>query len=69
MEGIPALISRIASKNKLLRAPLPEVDLKILEDLIYKKILQDMTPPNPMPVSNIVGSGMKKKRGSGIKKF
>src|SRR6266496_441757 len=68
-EGIPALISKIASKNKLLRAPPPEVDLKILEDPIYKKILQDMTPPNPMPVSNIVGSGMKKKRGSGIKKL
>ncbi len=68
-EGIPALINRIANKNKLSRAPPPEVDLKILEDPIYKKILQDMTPPNPMPVSNIVGSGMKKKRGSGIKKF
>src|SRR5260370_39510369 len=68
-EGIPTLISRIASKNKLLRAPPPEVDLKILEDPIYKKILRDITPQAPMPVSNIVGSGMKKKRGSGIKKF
>src|SRR6266496_35517 len=45
-EGIPALISRIANKNKnkLLSAPPPEVDLKILEDPIYKKILHDMTP-------------------------
>jgi len=64
-EGLPALISRIASKNKnkLLSAPPPEVDLKILEDPVYKKILQNMTnpmTPNGIPVSNIIGSGIKK---------
>src|SRR6266568_3273723 len=64
-EGLPALISRIASKNKnkLLSAPPPEVDLKILEDPVYKKILQNMTnpmTPNGIPVSNIIGSGILK---------
>src|SRR6266581_1404802 len=64
-EGLPALINKIASKNKnkLLSAPPPEVDLKILEDPVYKKILQNMTNPmnpNGIPVSNIIGSGIKK---------
>ena len=72
-EGIPALINKIASKNrnKLLSAPPPEVDLKILEDPVYKKILQNMAQTVPIPVSNIIGSAYTPahKRGSGIKKF
>jgi len=72
-EGIPALINKIASKNKnkLLSAPPPEVDLKILEDPVYKKILQNMAQTVPIPVSNIIGSAYAPahKRGSGIKKF
>src|SRR6266496_5449565 len=72
-EGIPALINKIASKNKnkLLSAPPPEVDLKILEDPVYKKILQNMAQTVPIPVSNIIGSAYAAahKRGSGIKKF
>ncbi len=64
-EGLPALINKIANKNKnkLLSAPPPEIDLKVLEDPIYKKILQNMTnpmAPNGVPVSNIIGSGIKK---------
>src|SRR5258708_7597846 len=60
-EGLPALINKIASKNKnkLLSVPPPEVDLKILEDPIYKKILQNMANPTAIPVSNIIGSGIK----------
>jgi hypothetical protein len=36
------------------------------EDPKYKEILQNFTSP---PVTNIIGSGVRKKRGSGIKKF
>jgi len=60
-EGIPALINRIATKNKnkLVSAVYPEVDPAILKDPIYKKLLKNMT--TPIPVSNIIGSGNKKK--------
>jgi len=73
-EGIPALINKIANKNKnkllntMSPTPPPDLDLNILEDPIYKKILQNMSNTNQIPVSNIIGSG-NKKRGSGIKKF
>ena len=75
-EGLPALITKIANrnKNKILseRPPPPDVDLKILDDPVYKKIIQNMqsnmSNETMMPVSNIIGSGHKK-RGSGIKKF
>src|SRR5258708_34473978 len=90
-EGIPALINKIINrnKNKLIEnklmhsyasASLPsDVDLNVIDDPIYKKILQDMQTSHEVPqipVSNIIGSGCKsmykklhKKRGSGIKKI
>src|SRR6266496_36488 len=72
-EGLPALINKIASKNKnkLLSAP-PEVDLKILEDPVYRKILQNMTvpiAPKGIPVSNIMGSGIKKFKKINLEHF
>jgi len=64
-EGIPALINRIAKRNKLESAVPPEVDPTILDDPILKKLLKDMA--TPIPVSNIIGSENKKR--SGVKKF
>jgi len=70
-EIIPALIKKIANKNKLLSAVPSEVDPAILDDPIYNKLLKDMT--TPIPVSNIIGGGNKKgsgnKKDSGVKKF
>jgi len=58
--GVPALLSHIMRR-------------KTAEDPKYKEILRNFTSP---PVTNIIGSGarsgtggVKKKRGSGIKKF
>src|SRR5258708_35888364 len=79
-EGIPALINRIANKNKnklienklmhsYASASLPsDVDLNVIDDPIYKKILQDMQTRSStsykvphevpqIPISNIIGSG------------
>jgi len=58
MEGIPALINKIANKNKLVSAAPPEVDPAILEYPIYNKLLKNMT--TLIQVSNIIGSGVKK---------
>ena len=54
--GIPALISRIASRNK--------TKPQIPDDPKYKEILQSMMTT---PVTNIIGSGVH--RGAGIKTF
>jgi hypothetical protein len=68
--GVPALISRIANRNK--NHSEPKLDPK------YKEILQSLVsqPQHPVlgvgpPVSNIIGSGTKdrKHRGAGIKTF
>lgn len=73
-EGIPAVIKKIQQKNKsnpLLQQNNDTVpDLTILEDPKFKELLQNaiIQPSTSTPVSNIIGSGYKK-RGSGIKKF
>lgn len=53
--GVPALLSQIMRRKQV-----------TTEDPKYKEILQNFTSP---PVTNIIGSGVRKKRGSGIKKF
>ena len=75
-EGVPALISKIANrnKNKLLNVPPSKIDHKIIEDPKYKEILANIMAPEPraeqsIPVTNIIGSGIRKRRGSGLKKF
>jgi hypothetical protein len=73
-EGLPVMINRIANRNrivnrnKLLNAPV--VDYADIKDEKYKEILANiMAPEQSIPVSNIIGSGIKKRRGSGLKKF
>jgi hypothetical protein len=64
--GVPALLSHIMKRK--------QVDPK------YKEILESLVPPPPVrrspteaasaaPVTNIIGSGVRKHRGAGIKKF
>ena len=53
--GVPAILSQIMRRKQV-----------TTEDPKYKEILQNFTSP---PVTNIIGSGVRKKRGSGIKKF
>jgi hypothetical protein len=50
--GVPALIKHIANRNKGTR------ESKIPDDPKYKEILQSMMNP-PVPVTNIIGSGIK----------
>ena len=65
-EGLPAMINRIANrnKNKLLSVPPSEIDHKIIEDPKYKEILANIMAPEPraehsIPITNIIGSGLK----------
>ena len=56
--GVPALLSHIMKRKR--------VDPK------YKEILENLAPPpqaSAAPVTNIIGSGHRRKRGAGIKKF
>ena len=56
--GVPALLSHIMRRK--------QVDPK------YKEILENLAPPtraSTSPVTNIIGSGHRRKRGAGIKKF
>jgi hypothetical protein len=56
--GVPALLSHIMKRK--------QVDPK------YKEILENLAPPvypSAAPVTNIIGSGHRRKRGAGIKKF
>ena len=56
--GVPALLSHIMKRK--------QVDSK------YKEILESLAPPprvSAAPVTNIIGSGVRKRRGAGIKKF
>lgn len=55
--GVPALISKIRNRNKKVT----------VDDPKYMEILQSLT--QPPPVTNIIGSGVKKRRGAGIKQF
>jgi len=61
--GVPALISHIVNRNKS-RA----TDLKMPDDPKYREILQSMISSQPTPVTNIIGSGVRR-RGAGIKTF
>jgi hypothetical protein len=56
--GVPALVSHIMNKNR---------KKVTVDDPKYKEILQSIT--QPPPVTNIIGSGVIKKRGAGIKQF
>jgi hypothetical protein len=64
-EGVPALISHIANRNRSRGS-----ESKIPDDPKYKEILQSMmvTPAEATPVTNIIGSGVRR-RGAGIKTF
>jgi hypothetical protein len=56
--GVPALISHIRNKNRKQQVP--------VDDPKYKEILQSIVPT---PVTNIIGSGVTRRCGAGIKKF
>jgi len=56
--GVPALISHIMNKNK---------KQVTIDDPKYKEILQSILPMTT-PVTNMIGSGVKK-RGAGVKRF
>jgi len=71
--GVPALLSHIMKRKQV-----------TVEDPKYKEILQSLTQPaaavtsplgpsapptNRPPVTNIIGSGVRRKRGAGIKRF
>ena len=64
-EGVPALISHIANRNRSRGS-----ETRMLDDPKYKEILQSMmmTPSETTPVTNIIGSGIRR-RGAGIKTF
>jgi hypothetical protein len=68
-DGVPALISHIANRNRS-RGSKPQ-EMQVLDDPKYKEILQNiMTQTQSTPVSNIIGSGIcGVRRGSGIKTF
>src|SRR5579863_6440667 len=63
--GVPALLKHIVNRNKSQAS-----EAKIVDDPKYKEILQGMimTPSQQTPVTNIIGSGVRR-RGAGIKKF
>ena len=66
--GVPALLSHIMKRKKQ-------------DDPKYKEILESLAPPPRLslrspqeaasvaPVTNIIGSGVRSRRGAGIKKF
>lgn len=68
-DGVPALISHIANRNRS-RGSKPQ-EMQVLDDPKYKEILQNiMTQTQSTPVSNIIGSGIcGVRRGAGIKTF
>jgi len=68
-DGVPALISHIANRNRS-RGSKPQ-EMQVLDDPKYKEILQNiMTQTQSTPVSNIIGSGIcGTRRGAGIKTF
>jgi hypothetical protein len=71
--GVPAILSHIANRNnKSAIAPKAEsvqLDAKGRE-ILNSIILAERTPQTYTPVTNIIGSGMKRKtRGGGIKQF
>ena len=66
--GVPAILNHIASRNKNRQA---KTEPEILNDPKYKEILQSILASTPQegPVANIIGSGTRRRRGAGIKKF
>ena len=54
--GVPALIGHIMSRNR--SRPNQPIDPKLMEDPKYKEILQSII--GQPPVSNIIGSGIKR---------
>jgi hypothetical protein len=74
-DGVPALISHIANRNRSRGSKPQEMHVsqatQVLDDPKYKEILQNiMTQTQSTPVSNIIGSGIcSARRGSGIKTF
>ena len=66
--GVPAIIRHIVNKNSSHKIRTSEIP----DDPKYKEILQSMmTSSQTTPVTNIIGSGIKKVRrhGAGIKAF
>jgi len=61
--GVPALLKHIASRNKS-----QDSEAKIVDDPKYKEILQGLITTQQTPVTNIIGSGVRR-RGAGIKTF
>jgi hypothetical protein len=64
--GVPALVSRIMSRSRNKNPG------RIPDDPKYKEILQNLlNEPRAEghPVSNIIGSGARRRRGAGIKTF
>jgi hypothetical protein len=61
--GVPALLKHIVNRNKSQTS-----EAKIVDDPKYKEILQGMIMTQQTPVTNIIGSGVRR-RGAGIKTF
>jgi len=66
--GVPAILNHIASRNKNRQR---NAEPEIPNDPKYKEILQSILAPTPQerPVTNIIGSGTRRRRGAGIKTF
>jgi hypothetical protein len=66
--GVPAILARIANKNKNRQS---NAEPEIPNDPKYKEILQSIltSTAQERPVTNIIGSGTRRHRGAGIKKF
>jgi len=66
--GVPTILNHIASRNKNRQR---NAEPEIPNDPKYKEILQSLLAPAPQerPVTNIIGSGTRRHRGAGIKKF
>src|SRR5271169_6586676 len=64
--GVPAILNHIANRKRQLNAE-PEIP----NDPKYKEILQSIraSTPQERPVTNIIGSGTRRRHGAGIKQF
>src|SRR5580698_10030351 len=61
--GVPALLKHIVNRNKSQAS-----EAKIVDDPKYKEIPQDLITTQQTPVTNIIGSGVRR-HGAGIKTF
>ena len=66
--GVPTILNHIASRNKKRQR---NAEPEIPNDPKYKEILQSMLASTlqERPVTNIIGSGTRRRRGAGIKTF